>query len=818
MKRLAILVQGAVQGVGFRPFVFRLAESWQLKGWVNNSSQGVTIEIEGESDILQLFLIALEQDKPPRSQIDRITVTELELIGYQDFEIRASSGGEKTVTVLPDLSTCNDCLAEIFDPQNRRYHYPFTNCTNCGPRYSIIEALPYDRPLTTMKGFEMCAVCLAEYNNPRDRRFHAQPNACLDCGPQLEYWDQKGKIGSIGEAALLATIEAIKTGKVLAIKGLGGFHLVVDASNFEAVQKLRDRKQRPHKPLALMYPNLEQIKQDCWVSDQEEALLLSAASPIVLLKRKFDFSESLLEGLNPPQSLLESLNSPQSPLKRLDSPQSPLKRGRNKRLAANIAVDNSYLGVMLPYTPLHHLLLKALDFPIVATSANLSDEPLCTDEQAALTRLNRIADNFLVHNRPIFRPIDDSIVRVIANQTMIIRRAKGYAPYPVKLDNCDAISQPILAVGGHLKNTIAIARQNQVYLSQHIGDLSNALTYQSFLKTIESLANLYDFQPAMIAQDAHPEYRSSQYAQSQPLPSYPIQHHYAHILSVMAEHRLKSPVLGIAWDGTGYGLDGTLWGGEFIQIHDNYWQRIAHFETFPLIGGEMAVKEPRRIALALLKTANLELPQSLKQVFSEDELRLFSQMLNRRLNCPLTSSVGRLFDGIAALVNLYPTVTFEGQAAIALENQAMMQQHLSRQDLGKSNLKENLGESNDVLSYPFTLKSNSKSEPIIIQWQPLLISILQDLKATLPIAKIAAKFHHTLVEIAIAIAHHVGIQQVVLTGGCFQNAYLLEAAVSRLKAENFVPYWPQNVPPNDGGLALGQVLATLRAIKSSQIS
>jgi hydrogenase maturation protein HypF len=809
MKRLSILVQGAVQGVGFRPFVFRLAESRQLKGWVNNSSQGVTIEIEGESDILQLFLIALEQDKPPRSQIDRITVTELELVGYQGFEIRASSGGEKTVTVLPDLSTCNDCLAEIFNPQNRRYHYPFTNCTNCGPRYSIIEALPYDRPLTTMKSFQMCAVCLAEYHNPRDRRFHAQPNACPDCGPQLEYWDQKGKIDSLGDAALLATVEAIKTGKILAIKGLGGFHLMVDASNFEAVQKLRDRKQRPHKPLALMYPNLEQVKQDCWVSDQEEDLLLSAASPIVLLKRKFA----------PPQSPLERLNPPQSPLKRLNPPQSPLKRGKNKKLAENIAVDNSYLGVMLPYTPLHHLLLKALDFPIVATSANLSDEPLCTDEQAALEKLNRIADNFLVHNRPIFRPIDDSIVRVIADQIMVIRRARGYAPYPVQLDDRDAIPQPILAVGGHLKNTIAIARQNQVYLSQHIGDLSNALTYQSFLNTIDSLASLYDFRPAMIAQDAHPEYRSSQYAQSQPLPCYPVQHHYAHILSVVAEHRLKSPVLGIAWDGTGYGLDNTLWGGEFIHIHDHHWQRMAHFETFPLIGGEMAVKEPRRIALALLATANLEVPQSLKQAFSEDELRLFTKMLNRRLNCPLTSSVGRLFDGIAALLNLYPTITFEGQAAIALENQAIIQQFPhSKGDLGGLNSKGDLGESNNLLSYPFTLKQNSKSEPIIIQWQPLLTSILQDLKEALPISQIAAKFHHTLVEIIIAIAHQVGIPQVVLTGGCFQNAYLLEAAISRLKAENFLPYWPQNVPPNDGGLALGQVLATLRGIKSSQIS
>jgi hydrogenase maturation protein HypF len=814
MKRLSILVQGAVQGVGFRPFVFRLAESWQLKGWVNNSSQGVTIEIEGESDILQLFLIALEQDKPPRSQIDQIIVTELELIGYQSFEIRASSGGEKTVTVLPDLSTCNDCLAEIFDPQNRRYHYPFTNCTNCGPRYSIIEALPYDRPLTTMKGFQMCAVCLAEYDNPRDRRFHAQPNACPHCGPQLEYWDQKGKVFAIGEAALLATVKAIKTEKILAIKGLGGFHLVVDASNFEAVQKLRDRKQRPHKPLALMYPNLEQIKQDCWVNDQEEKLLLSAASPIVLLKRKFDPSQSSSESLNSSQCPLKSLKPPHSSLERLEPPQSPLKRGKNKSLAENIAVDNSYLGVMLPYTPLHHLLLKVLDFPIVATSANLSDESLCTDEQTALSKLNRIADNFLVHNRPIFRPIDDSIVRVIADQTMVIRRARGYAPYPVKLDDRDAISQPILAVGGHLKNTIAIARQNQVYLSQHIGDLSNALTYQSFLKTIESLTNLYDFQPEMIAQDAHPEYRSSQYAQSQPLPCYRVQHHYAHILSVVAEHRLKSPILGIAWDGTGYGLDNTLWGGEFIQIHDNHWRRIAHFETFPLIGGEMAVKEPRRIALSLLTTANLELPQSLKQAFSEDELKLFTQMLNRRLNCPLTSSVGRLFDGIAALLNLYPTVTFEGQAAIALENQAMIQQQrLSREDLGKLNSKGNLGESNDLLSYPFTLKPNSKSEPIIIQWQPLLISVLQDLKEALPISQIAAKFHHTLVEIAIAIAHQVGIQQVVLTGGCFQNAYLLEATVSKLKAEKFVPYWPQNVPPNDGGLALGQVVATLRAIK-----
>ena len=762
MKRLAIFVQGAVQGVGFRPFVFRLAESLNLFGWVNNSAQGVNIEIEGESEKLTQFLNQLEQDKPPRSLIDQITVTELAFYGYSDFTIRESVGGAKQATVLPDLSTCSDCLAEIFDPNNRRYGYPFTNCTNCGPRYSIIEGLPYDRPLTTMKQFAMCEQCLAEYHNPRDRRFHAQPNACPACGPQLAFWNRNGDVLAQQNEALLLTSECIRKGDILAIKGLGGFHLIVDARNREAVQKLRDRKRRPHKPLALMYPNLEQIQQHCWVNKSEKELLLSVAAPIVLLRKK----------LIPFQGLL----------------------------ANNIAVDNADLGVMLPYTPLHHLLLNLLNFPIVATSANLADEPLCTDEQTALTRLAGIADGFLVHDRPIYRSIDDSIARVIEHQVMVLRRARGYAPYPIKLPPIDS-PKSILAVGGQQKNTVAIARNNQVYLSQHIGNLSNTLSYQAFLKTINSLQNLYELTPEIIARDLHPHYRSSHYAQTQNLPIHTVQHHYAHILSVIAEHQLEFPVLGVAWDGTGYGLDGTIWGGEFLWVSAHHWQRVAYLKPFPLIGGEAAIKEPRRIAFSLLQSAQIPLPQSLQDYFSEQELSLFSQLLARSVNCPLTSSMGRLFDGVAALLGLYPIASFEGQAAIALESLAIplvMENH-------DPNLQDKLEK--DVESYCFGLEKDADGH-WQIDWQPVMQNILEDLSNSETQSKIALKFHHSLVALIQQMSQILNLQNIALGGGCFQNAYLLTRTIQTLSQENIKVAWPQQIPVNDGGIALGQIFAT----------
>lgn len=751
-QALEIKITGLIQGVGFRPFVYRLARELGLTGWVNNSAQGVLINVEGNPEKLSQFLTQLRSKKPPRSRIDSLEFNAINPISYPNFEIRESINGDKTTPILPDLSTCSDCLKEIFDPHNRRYHYPFTNCTNCGPRYSIINSLPYDRPNTSMKEFVMCKHCQSEYENPCDRRFHAQPNACPMCGPQLALQNAQGKLLSTKNQAFLETINAIQQGKIVAIKGLGGFQLIVSGIDSVAIQKLRERKHRPDKPFALMYPHLDLIKQDCEVNDPEEKLLTSPEAPIVILKKKHHHSQNL---------------------------------------APDIAPNNPYLGVMLPYTPLHHLLLAQLKIPLVATSANLSDEPICIDEQEALFRLGNIAELFLSHNRPIVRPLDDSIARIINHQETLLRRARGYAPFSIPLDYHHSDLPPILAVGGHLKNTIAIAHHQNIYLSQHIGDLSNKLTYQAFCNTIESLENLYEFKPQIIAHDDHPDYLSSQYADAQSLDLIPIQHHYAHILSCLVDNQLEPPVLGIAWDGTGYGADHTLWGGEFIHVTQKTWQRIAYLQPFKLPGGEKSVKEPQRIALSLLAQLEInlleDLPVTIKNQFTKDELVLFKTILEKKLNCPLTSSVGRLFDGISSILGICHQVSFEGQAAIALEFTAL--------------------ETKTDEFYDFSLTQN-----IIIQWQPMLTEILEDLNHHVSISFISAKFHNTLVEIIIAIAKLVGEKKVVLTGGCFQNLYLIEKTIARLKTEHFVPYWHHQIPSNDGGIALGQIWGAIREI------
>ncbi len=764
-KRLKLIICGAVQGVGFRPFIYRLATELNLTGWVNNSASGVFIEVEGESKILEEFLSRMQTEKPPRSHIQSIETTWLDCIGYTTFDIRHSVSGEKTAIVLPDLATCPDCLQDIFDPQNRRYGYPFTNCTNCGPRYTIIEALPYDRPQTTMKGFVMCSECQQEYENPRDRRFHAQPNACPHCGPQLALWDKQGNSLATQDLALKMAVNALKEGKILAIKGLGGFHLMADASNPNTIMELRQRKGRPHKPFALMYPSLELVKTHCQVSPLEEELLTSPEAPIVLLKRKPDYFN----------------------------------------LWDSIAPNNPYWGIILPYTPLHHLLLCELNIPLVATSGNVSDEPICIDEGEAIQRLGHLADIFLVHNRPIIRPVDDSVVRVMAGREMILRRARGYAPFPIILkaesrrQEAEVNHSPplppspsLLATGGHLKNTVAILRGDQVFISQHIGDLSNSQALGAFHQVIDSLKGLYDFEPQIIACDAHPDYLSSQFAQSQGLPVVKVQHHYAHVLSCMAENGINVPVLGVAWDGTGYGDDGTIWGGEFLLITDNSYQRVAHFRPFKLPGGHRAVKEPRRIALGILYEVfgsfdGLEsLP--LFEGFSTQELKLIQQMLSRNLNAPLTSSVGRLFDGVASILGVCQHTSFEGQGAIALEY----------------SIQEN--PNNRVYFYQIL----GTTFPLVIDWKLMIKGILDDVFLNLTVEEIAAKFHNTLVEIIIKIASKLREKQVILTGGCFQNKYLTERTIKRLTQEKFIPIWHQKVPPNDGGIALGQIIAGLR--------
>jgi hydrogenase maturation protein HypF len=700
----------------------------------------------------------LQSDKPAISSIQSIEAVYLDLKGYANFEIRPSDdSGQKSTLVMPDIATCDDCLKEMADPNDRRYRYPFINCTNCGPRFSIIESLPYDRPNTTMKIFPMCDHCRSEYENPADRRFHAQPIACPTCGPHLEMCDEAGKVLANHNEALEQTCAAIKAGQIVAIKGLGGFHLVVDALNEEAVKRLRHHKNREEKPLALMYQSWEKTSADCEISPAEKRLLLSSESPIVLLKKqKTILGKSAFETITP---------------------------------------NNPYLGVMLPYTPIHHLLMQGLDGPIVATSGNLSDEPICIDEYEALVRLKGIADLFLMHNRPIRRHVDDSIVRVMADREMVMRRTRGYAPLPIY------IKQDIpktLAVGAHLKNAVAIGFDKRIFVSQHIGDLETTQAYSAFEKAIESLSGLYDFKPDKIACDTHPDYLSSQYASKIGLPLVKVQHHYAHILGCMAENELETPVLGVSWDGTGLGLDSTIWGGEFLKINENGFDRVAHLHTFGLPGGNKAVKEPRRTALGILfdiygeKTFSMSDLATIKS-FDKSELSLLGKMLKSGLNCPKTSSAGRLFDAVSSLLGIRQQTNYEGQAAMHLEFA--------------------IGESQTDEFYKYEIADNSN--PIIIGWRPIIKQIIEDSKRGTDTGLISAKFHNTLAEIICAVANITKLEKVVLSGGCFQNKYLIERSIGRLRLVGFRPYWNQRIPPNDGGIALGQIMAAAREKKAN---
>ncbi len=802
--RLKIAVRGAVQGVGFRPFVFRLATGLGLAGWVNNSPRGVFIEVEGPRASLEKFLLRLEAEKPPRSFIQSLETLWLDPAGQTGFEIRASeTGGGKTALVLPDIATCPDCLREIFDPKNRRHRYPFTNCTNCGPRFSIIESLPYDRANTSMKSFTMCPQCRAEYDDPLDRRFHAQPNACPVCGPRLTLWEcgdmsplsKRGHVRALqNNNALLAAAESIRCGKIVAVKGLSGFHLMADARNDKAVRLLRKRKHREEKPFALMFPSLESVKAECEVSPLEERLLRSSEAPIVLLEKIVN---------------------------------------RKSQIVNAVAPGNPNLGAMLPSNPLHHLLMAELGFPVVATSGNLGDEPVCTDEHEARERLGRIADVFLVHNRPIVRHVDDSIVRVMLDRELVLRRARGYAPLPIQLVGADVRrlnlqeqneSEPphvgsyktILAVGAHLKNTVALAVGNQVFLSQHIGDLETEPAHAAFRRVIADFQKLYDTRPQIIAADLHPDYLSTRFAREfgdapleftlQRVPKAQttgklklelqhvgVQHHVAHVLSCMAENEIAPPALGVSWDGTGYGLDGTIWGGEFFLVTNETVERVAHLRPFRLPGGDKAVKEPRRTALGLLYEISGDKVFKRKKLatiaaFSAAEMVTLKTMLAKKLNSPLCSSAGRLFDAVASLVNLRQHIRFEGQAAMDLEFA------LDGVDTDET--------------YPLSLVTRHPS--LVLDWSPMIEAILSDVQNGVPGGRISAKFHNALAQAVVAVAKKIGERRVVLSGGCFQNRYLTERTVRRLQAEGFRPYWHQRVPPNDGGIALGQVLAAFR--------
>ncbi len=846
--RLKLALRGAVQGVGFRPFVYRLAHELGLAGWVNNAPQGLFIEAEGTPAELGQFHRRLGSEKPPRSFIQSCEATWLDAVGHSGFRIQPSeTSGDTTALMLPDLATCPDCRREIFDPANRRHRYPFTNCTNCGPRFSIIEALPYDRENTAMRGFKMCPACQAEYDDPRDRRFHAQPNACAVCGPHLELWPgnavpipgESPRRLAAGDEAMLAAAQVIRSGQIVAVKGIGGFHLFVDAQNEAAVRRLRERKHREEKPFALMFPSLESVRAICEVSPLEGHLLQSSEAPIVLLKllgtRPLPQER---EKHSPRSGESEAANySCNSRIGEMDDccSLSPRERVRvsasvqqtPSEIAPSVAPGNPNLGVMLPSNPLHHLLLAELGFPVVATSGNLSDEPICTDEFEALERLRGVADAFLVHNRPIVRHVDDSIVRVMLDREMVLRRARGYAPLPINLKSeiRNPKSEIILAVGAHLKNSVALATGASVFVSQHIGDLETEAAHEAFRRVAADLPRLYNVRPEIIAADLHPDYLSTRFAReleaqaSRPVgaggilaarsfteqgcsvnpqagsPRYiQVQHHIAHVLACVAENEVELPALGVAWDGTGYGTDGTIWGGEFFLATEESFERVAHLRPFRLPGGDAAAKEPRRAALGLLYELfgaeafyrNILAPVA---ACSDPERAAWQTMLARGLNAPWCGSVGRLFDAVASLIGLRHKLRFESQAAMELE--------FALEGIV----------TDAVYEWPIA----AGQLPMQLDWADMIKSILRDVARGVPVGEISAKFHNTLAEVMVNVARHSGVPRVALSGGCFQNRYLMERAVTRLREAGFQPYWHQRVPTNDGGIALGQIVAARRA-------
>jgi len=748
IERLHVVLHGAVQGVGFRPAVYRLAEKLRLAGWVRNSGAGLEIEVEGGREQLDHFLYKLKAERPRAAVVTTEEVSRMAPSGSVWFEILPSDEtAPKTAAVLPDLATCSECLRELLDPADRRFGYAFTNCTRCGPRYSIVIDIPYDRRNTTMRDFVLCPECRREYGSPKDRRFHAQPNACAACGPRL--WLKPGQ--AQGSAAISAAAEALARGEVVALKGIGGFQLLVDARNRAAVTRLRERKHREHKPLALLMPSLSWVRQNCIVSAAEEEMLVSTAAPIVLLRRKGECD-----------------------------------------IAPEVAKSSPYLGVMLPYSPLHHLLMADFPFPVVATSGNLSNEPIAFENDEAAERLRDIADIFALHNRPVARPCDDSVAQLSCGRPQVLRRARGYAPLAV-----DTLMDlpPVLAVGGHLKNTVAIALGRQVFLSQHLGDLDSIESHRAFARAIEDLCRLYRFEPKLVACDLHPDYASTRWALLSGLPAVQVQHHHAHAMACLAENKIAPPALAVTWDGTGYGLDGTIWGGEFLGLSDVSFVRVAHFRTFRLPGGEKAIREPRRSAVGLLyeifgDDAFAMDDLSPVKSFTAPERELLRQMLRKGINAPVTSSAGRIFDALAALTGVRQITGFEGESAMELEFA------LDGLTTGESY----------SLAFNERDSGTDRQTSFVIDWQPLVLEIIQDLASGVPIANISAKFHNTMVESIIAVARRRNQDVVALSGGCFQNRYLTERAVKRLREEGFSPCWHQRIPPNDGGIALGQAV------------
>jgi len=742
-------IQGIVQGVGFRPFVFRIAHEQNLTGWVRNTPAGVEIEIQGSDAGLLSFEYALESRLPPLAQVTSHTCTDIPVGNDTSFTILPSGTGAADIQIAPDSALCPDCLRELFDPDDRRFRYPFITCTNCGPRYSIITGIPYDRLNTTMAAFPLCPDCQREYQDPLDRRFHAQPIACHACGPQVRLLTYSGEKIAARDDAVAQAIELLKKGAILAIKGIGGYHLAVDACNHGAVQRLRERKVRDEKPFAVMAPSLEAARELAQMNRMEEQLMSSPEAPIVIVKKR---------------------------------PNTPL--------SALIAPHNGWLGLMLPYTPLHHLLMHCGFTALVMTSGNISDEPVAFEDGEALQRLAGIADYFLLHDRPIHIRCDDSVLRVFQGRPLLYRRARGYAPRGIKLPFA---VQPLLAAGAELKSAICIADGDRAVLSQHIGDLQNQATLDSFSHTVTHLSGILAIKPELVACDLHPDYLSSRFAEGSGLPLTHVQHHHAHLASCMAENGLDGEVIGIIFDGTGYGSDGTIWGGEFLVGGYHGYRRAGHFRPTPMPGGDAAVREPWRMAMSYLHQALGEtaftIDHPVARILPEKERAIFAQMLRRGINSPLTSSCGRLFDAVAALLNVRHIVSYDGQGALELEAAAETAEE-------------------EVTSYPYTFIFTHEN-PLQLDFSPMFTDILDEINTGIQASAIAYRFHHTVASAATDVCLHISaaarLNRVILSGGVFQNRLLSEMIYTALTHKGLNVFTHRLVPPNDGGIALGQI-------------
>lgn len=748
--RVRARIAGRVQGVGFRPTVYRYATQFGLCGFVCNGPDGVTIEVEGEDLKIGAFFHQLASAPPRQAVIADVQKEICDEKGYERFDVVESEPkGEVAVHIAPDLATCDDCLRELLDPRDRRHGYAFINCTNCGPRFTIIRGLPYDRGQTSMANFTMCEPCDDEYHDPRDRRFHAQPNACEQCGPQLQLRVASGSAHS--DADLSKTKQLLQRGRIVAIKGIGGYHLACDATNAEAVARLRLRKHRPHKPLAVMFRDIAAVKKFCEVSEAEEAELLSAARPIVSLAHRKEAG----------------------------------------RLARAISPDTDTIGAFLPYTPVHHLLLKVFE-ALVMTSGNRTDEPIISDEAELPTLLGPIADAALTHNRPIVHQCDDSVLRVVNGQRQFLRRARGFVPNPIRIAPASGAPH-VLAVGGELKNTFCLVRDGQAFLSQHLGDLKDYKTYSHFSSEIESWTTLMRIEPQVIAHDLHPAYLSTRFAAiTHAAHKIGVQHHHAHIASVMAEHELHDPVIGVALDGTGYGADGTIWGGEFLVADRCDFERAAHFKTYPLPGGDKAVEEPWRMAAGVLNAEGLG--EEVQRKFRPFKWNLVLKMIQAGFNSPSTSSAGRLFDAVAAILGLCDVASYEAQGAIRLESIA------DRRVTG---------------GYPFAVETGDR--PWVLDFGPTIHAILAERRRGVAAGEISAKFHNTVAASVVQICRFLRGQRdldvVALSGGVFQNELLLRRTVETLQSRRFRVFTNTAVPVNDGGLALGQAAVALERMR-----